>query len=257
MRMIRLVAVMWWFQLKIRSRSPFDGILSLLWPLFFATTIFLMYTNGSAKGSTLITAAIGASMMGVWSATSTTAAFALQLERRQGTLELLVAAPAPFSLLIIPVTLSMATIGVYSMVATLLWGRLVFGIEIAVGDPLMFAAAVLVTVISIGMLGFVIAIGSVRYRSAWALGAALETPVWLVCGFLVSVSALPGWVRPISWLLAPTWGMSAVRAATEGGNALPGIAACAGLALAYGVLGVLLSRVLVRSARGRATLALT
>jgi ABC-2 type transport system permease protein len=255
--MVRLVAVTWWFQLKIRSTSAFDGVLSLLWPLFFATTIFLMYRSGSASGDTLITTAIGASMMGVWSATSTTAAFALQLERRQGTLELLVAAPAPFSLLIIPVTLSMATIGVYSMVATLLWGRFVFGIDITVDDPLMFAAAVLVTVISIGMLGFVIAIGSVRYRSAWALGAALEIPVWLVCGFLVSVSALPGWVRPISWLLAPTWGMSAVRAATQGGNALPDIAVCAALAVAYGVLGVLLSHVLVHSARARATLALT
>lgn len=132
MRALRVVAVAWWLQLKIRSRSSFDGILAILYPLFFATTVFLMFRSGGAQGPTLLSAAVGASVMGVWSATSTTAASSLQQERRQGTLELLVAAPTPLPLLILPVTLSMATIGAYSLVATLLWGRLVFGIEIAV-----------------------------------------------------------------------------------------------------------------------------
>ena len=43
MRLVRLVAVTWWLQLKLRSRSAFDGLLSLLWPLGFASTVFLMY----------------------------------------------------------------------------------------------------------------------------------------------------------------------------------------------------------------------
>ena len=61
----------------------------------------------------------------------TTAAISLQSERRQGTLELLVAAPTPFPLLLVPMTLAMATIGLYSLVATLLWGRFAFGIPIS------------------------------------------------------------------------------------------------------------------------------
>ena len=90
-----------------------------------------MYRQGGDSGPALRRAAVGASVMGVWSAVSTTAASSLQQERRQGTLELLVAAPTPFPLLIVPITLSMATIGLYSLVATLLWGRFVFGIPIA------------------------------------------------------------------------------------------------------------------------------
>jgi hypothetical protein len=112
------------------------------------------------------------------------------MERRQGTLELLVAAPAPFVVVIFALTLAMSTIGAYSMVTTLLWGRLVFGIEITVDDPLAFALAVVATVIAVGMLGFLLAVSSVRYRTAWALGAALELPVWLICGFLVPLSLL-------------------------------------------------------------------
>ena len=256
MRTLRLVLVVWWLQLKIRSRSAFDGLLGMIYPLFFATTIFLMYRAGSAGGAALVSAAVGASVMGVWSATSTTAASSLQQERRQGTLELLVASPSPFPLLIFPLTLSMATVGVYSMVATLLWGRFVFGIHIAIAQPLLFAVAVLVTLIAIGMLGFVMAVSSVRYRSAWALGNAFEMPVWLICGFLVPLSVLPGWLQPVAWVLAPTWGLAAIRAAAEGRPSATAILLCLALAAAYGLIGALVSRRLVDSARRDAKLAL-
>jgi ABC-2 type transport system permease protein len=257
MSALRLLAVAWSLQLKMRSRSAFDGVLSLLWPLFFATSILLMYRESAAGEEAMLSAAVGTSVMGIWSATSTTAAFALQTERRQGTLELLVACPRPFPLLILPLTLSIATIGAYGMVVTLLWGRLVFGIDIAVRDPAMFIAGVVVTVIAIAVMGFVIAVSSVRYRAAWALGAALELPVWLICGFLISISSLPAWVRPVSWLLAPTWGMSAIRAATEGRSASLYLAACVGLTVVYAVIGTVVARVLLDSARREATLALS
>ena len=39
-------------------------------------------------------------------------------------------------------TLAMATIGLYSMVATLLWGRFAFGIDVTLEHPLLFVLAV-------------------------------------------------------------------------------------------------------------------
>lgn len=252
----RLVLVIWALQLKIRQRSAFDGLLSLLWPLAFATSIFLMFRAGDASGPALLSAAVGASVMGVWSATSTTAAGSLQQERRQGTLELMVAAPRPFPLLIFPVTLSMATIGGYSLIVTLLWGRFVFGIELAIARPVAFVLAVAATVIAIGMLGFLIAVSSARYRSAWALGNLVEMPVWLICGFLVPLSLLPDWVRPISWALAPTWGMAGIRAAAEGRSSVADIALCLALGVAYAGIGALISRRLLDGARRHATLTL-
>lgn len=256
MRTLRLVCVLWWLQLKMRARSAFDGLLSLVWPLFFATTVFLMYRQ-SSRGGALLSAALGAAVMGVWSATSTTAAAVLQRERRQGTLELMVAAPVPFPYLVFPITLSMATVGAYSMATTLLWGRFVFGVHVVVRQPFAFAVAIVVTVMAIGMLGFLLAIASVRYRTAWALGSAVEMPVWLICGFLVPLADLPSWIRPVAWLLAPTWGMAAIRAAANGDNAIVDLVLCAALAVVYGVVGALLSRWFLDAARRRATLALT
>ena len=59
-----------WFHLKMLSRSAFDGILGILWPLFFATVAFLMYRINS-DDRVLLYASVGASVMGVWSSVST------------------------------------------------------------------------------------------------------------------------------------------------------------------------------------------
>lgn len=256
MSAVRLVLVAWWLQMKMRARSAFEGILGVLWPLFFATTIFLLYRQ-TASGSALIGAAVGAAAMGVWSATSTTASGALQSERRQGTLELLVAAPARFPLLVLPIALSMTTVGLYSLVATLLWGRLVFGIPIDFHDPFGFLCAVVAIVIAIALVGFLESILMVRYRAAWAIGTALELPVWLICGFLVPLSQLPAWVRPVAWVLPPTWGVYALRAAALGGSPWLDIVVCLTLGGGYALIATRLSYRLVDSARRRATLALT
>ena len=42
MSLVRMLSVGWWLPLKIRSRSAFDSLLTIIWPLIFATTIFLI-----------------------------------------------------------------------------------------------------------------------------------------------------------------------------------------------------------------------
>jgi ABC-2 type transport system permease protein len=142
------------------------------------------------------------------------------------------------------------------MVATLLWGRLLFGIEISLEHPLLFGLSVVATVVAIGMAGFLLAVSFVRYRTAWALGNMLEYPVWLICGFLVPLSLFPDWVRPISWALAPTWGMNAIRESALGGSPLPDILMCLALGGVYTAAGVLIVERVLRAARARAALSL-
>jgi ABC-2 type transport system permease protein len=255
-RSLRLLALGWLFHVKMMSKSAFDGLLAILWPLFFATIAFFMFRAGRDPES-LLYVSLGAAVMGIWTATSVPASSALQRARWHGTLELQVAAPTHFALLLLPITIATATIGIYCMAGTLLWGRFVFGIELSVERPLLFVAAIPAMIASIGALGFLLAVSFVRYRTAWAMGAVLEYPVWLVCGFLVPISLLPDWVRPISWLLAPTWGMNAIReSALPGGAPLGDLAMCLVLAAGYTVAGVVLLESVLRSARARATLSL-
>jgi ABC-2 type transport system permease protein len=169
----------------------------------------------------------------------------------------LVASPAPFALVLLPVTIAMATVGLYSMAATLLWGRLLFGIHLHIQHWLLFCLSVPATVIAIGMFGFLLAVAFVRYRTAWALGNLLEYPIWLICGFLIPLSLFPSWVRPISWVLAPTWGMQAIRESVSGGTPMPDLLVCLGLGLLYTTIGVLVVDRFLKAARARAALSLT
>jgi ABC-2 type transport system permease protein len=256
MSSLRFLVVSWTLQFKMILRSPFDGFGNVIYPLFFATVAFLVFRAGHSP-RTLVYASFGAAVMGMWSSVSTSAGSAMQRERWWGTLELLVAAPRHFALVLLPATLGLATIGIYNMAATLLWGRFVFGVHLSIAHPLLFALAILGTVLAFGGLGFLFAVSFVRFRAAWVLGNFFEYPVWLICGFLVPLALLPGWVHPLAWALAPTWGMNAIRESALGGSPLPDLAACLGLGVGYVTLGVLVTERVLRAARLRGSLSLT
>ena len=96
-----------------------------------------------------------------------------------------------------------------------------------------------------------------RYRRAWAIGNLLEYTVWIICGFLVPLTLLPDWVRPISWVLAPTWGMNAVRESALGGTPWPDLGMAVALGCVYVAIGLLVLERMLDAARARAVLALT
>jgi ABC-2 type transport system permease protein len=255
-RTLRLVFVVWRLHLKMMSVSAFDGFMQIVWPLMFATSALLMVKVNNDPDTVTFTV-IGVAMMGIWSAMATTASSMLQEERWAGTLELLVAAPTRFSLVLVPISMSMATLGLISVAATLLWARLVFGIWVPIQQPIEFVVAILVSVGSMSTLGFLLSVTVVRYRTAWALGNVMEFPGWLVCGFVVPLALLPEWTRPISAVLAPTWGVGAARDAVGGSSPWPEIALCGLLGIAYWAIGALISRSVLDSARRRSTLSLT
>jgi ABC-2 type transport system permease protein len=156
-----------------------------------------------------------------------------------------------------PLTLGTASIGLYSMAATLAWGRLVFGIPLHLADPVAFAVAIPTTIVALGALGLVIGSTFVLYRNANALSNMLEFPVWLVTGVLVPLSLLPGWLHPLSWALAPTWGFRAVKRAAFGGEPWAAVAMCAALGVLYFGIAAWFVRYFEVRARERATLSLT
>jgi ABC-2 type transport system permease protein len=255
-RFLRLFWVGWLFHLKNLSLSAFFLLISVLQPIIFASIAFFMWRAGAREG-TLLYVALGAGLMGMWSSTLFGSGGAIQWQRWQGTLEILVAAPPRFLLTILPLTMATASVGLYAIVATLLWGRVLFGVPLEFEHPWLFALALPATVLGLGLLGLVPASTFVLYRHATAFSNLLEYPIWLVTGLLVPVSLLPGFVEPISWALAPTWGVRAVRESALGGEPLGAIGMCLVLSAAYLAIGAVTMANFERLARQRATLSLT
>ena len=256
MRPLRVFWTGFVLHFKNLSVSPFMMTTAAIWPLVYATLAFLMF-RATHQAPSLLYAALGAAVMGIWSTTATSAGGAIQQQRNWKVLELLVAAPSPLILVLAPVTVAIAGIGVYSIASTLLWGRLLFGVPVHVLHPVLFVVSIPAAVLSIGLLGLVLASALVLYREASAFSQALEYPVWLICGMLIPLSLLPGWIHPVSYVLAPTWGMRAVRNSALGGPVGPSLLVCVLLTIAYAALAVVLLHHFERLARERATLSLS
>jgi ABC-2 type transport system permease protein len=253
----RLVWTGWKFHVKSLTLSGFFLLTSAIQPVIFASIAFFMFKAGAREG-TLLYVSLGAGLMGIWSATLFASGGAIQWQRWQGTLEVAIASPAPFLLVLLPMTLASATIGLYSLTGTLLWGRLLFGVPFDIDRPVVFLAAVPATVIGLGLLGLVMASTFILWRNANALSNLLEYPIWLVTGLLVPISLLPGWVAPLAWVLAPTWGVRAIRDSALGtGDPIAAVGMCLALGAAYLVVGSFTVRYFENLARDRATLSLT
>ncbi len=241
---------------KMLSRSPFDLWVVVASPLIFATIAHFLFQG--ADNSKILVAALASGVMGIWSSTTASGAGALQTQRRLGVLELLVASPTPFWAVLLPISVAISAIGIYSLTVGVLYVRVIYGVPIAIDNWLAFAVSVPVTIAAIGTLGFLFASALVRFRSAFMLGNVFEWPIWMICGLLIPVSVLPGWLQPFSWVVAPTWGMRALRESTLGiGRPWLDLLVCAVLAAAYLGAGVVFLRLFLRSARAEATLALS
>jgi ABC-2 type transport system permease protein len=252
----RLLAIGLRFHVKTLTLSTFFLLTSVFMPLLVATVAFYMFRAGGRPG-TLFYASLGAAVYGIWSSTLFGSGGAIQWQRWQGTLEVLVSTPVPFILVILPLTVATSAIGVYSLASTLFWGRVAFGIPFHVQHWLAFAVAVPATIVGLGLLGLLFASTFVLYRHANALSNMLEWPVLLVTGMLVPLSLLPGWSHPIAWVLAPTWGVRAIREAALGGTPWPDIGMTLALGVAYLALGAVFLRYFEVAARKHATLSLT
>jgi ABC-2 type transport system permease protein len=255
MSVVRLIYAGWRFHVKSLTMSGFFLLLSILSPIIFASMAYFMFQAGARPGS-LLYVSLGAAMMGIWSSTLFGSGGAIQWQRWQGTLEYCIASPPPFILVIAPLTLATATVGLYSLVATLAWGWLFFDVPFSIEHPLPFLIALPAMVVGLGLLGLVLASTFILYRNANALSNLLEFPIWLITGLLTGIAILPSWVHPLSWVLAPTWGVRALRESALGGDPWPDIAMCLGLAAVYLVIGHFCLRYFEKLAREQATLAI-
>jgi ABC-2 type transport system permease protein len=217
---LRQVSRVWAFTMRMFMISDFFILTAIVQPIIFATIAFFLFEiGGDAAGEqTLLFAALGTGMMGVWSTTLFGGGGAIAWQRWEGTLELLVAAPRRYDLTLLGQTLATTTFGFYSMIATIAWGVVLFGMPLEANFPLMLPLALLAAVIGLGVFGMLLATTFVLYRHANALSNLLEYPIWIATGMIVPLALLPGWLGPISWVLVPTWAMEAIRGAAIGAD---------------------------------------
>ncbi|MEU7456623.1 ABC transporter permease [Streptosporangium roseum] len=241
-------------QFLTMSRVPLLVVFNVLTPVVYATVA--MYLYGADHPEKLLHVSVGAGLMGVWTSVLFDAGGAIQRMRWVGLLEPLISTPTPFSVVLFSISLATSMVGMYAMVATLFWGAVFFGMPLALPSPLLFLAATAVCVLSMGMMGMLLASTFVFMRNANALANTLDHPVWLLSGMLVPVAVLPEWLQPVTQVLPTTWGSTAVHNSLDGGPVLWPLIGALALGAVHLGLALLALRRVEHLAREQATLAL-
>ena len=246
----------WRFHLKMLMRDPFNGLLSVLYPLFFATVAFFMFQAGGSPEAPALRLARRLRDGDLVGDEHELAGAAMQRERWHGTLELLVASPTPFAVVLLPVTVAMATIGIYSMVATLAWGR--SAVRYRARDRA--SGRVRARPSPRPWSRWERSASSWRWRSSATArrgrsGTCSSTRSGWSAASSCRSRCCPTGCGPISWALAPTWGMNAIRESALGGDPLPGHPHVVGLGARVHGVGVLVARARMCGARERDALA--
>jgi len=193
-----------------------------VWQPFFigVTTMYMLRHRADFDPMYVI---VGTGLSGIFSTLLFAGSGAISHERWLGTLELLVASPASF-LVVIGGRLAGTTIfSLFSLLLAYGIGALLFGYPIKIAEPGWFAVSLLLAVVALWATGMFFAPLAILWRAVGQFLLGLEYPIFALSGFLFPVLLLPGWTAPISNVLPPYWAAVAMHGAASGDLDLPGL----------------------------------
>lgn len=203
--------------------------------LILGQTIFSLFTNLNWRGG-----------------------MAIQRERWQGTLEIIMLAPTSRVAYILGESLFGLVDGGWTVLLALVVTAFAFGADFHLNEPLLALTVIALTLAAMVALSVFFAAFYVLTRSAGPLSFAIQTPVRFFTGTNFPVSALPVLLQTVSYALPMTYGMIAVRQVFAGSGTwaslAPTIGALVAFTVFFWVLGVILMRRMETVAKERGTL---
>ena len=197
------------FQLALLRRNPQQLIALVAAPV---TALVLVAIVDAAGRRDLSTAAIIApGLMTMWAMTLFSAGEALEVERQAGTLEPLLATPAPLFALVLGRVLVTSAVGAVGFAECWLVGWALVGTPAVPDRPAYFALGMALTLLAMAAWGSVLAPLFLLARSARTFQNSLSFPLYLLGGVLVPIDLYPEWVRPVCRLVFLTWSAEVLR----------------------------------------------
>ena len=132
-------------------------------------------------------------------------------ERTSGTLERILATPVKESEIVCGYALAFGIVGTIQAAFLLAVGVLVFKIDVVGNVLLAFLVVALLAVVS-QALGILLSSLAKREGQAVQFIPFIILPVFLLSGVFWPIEAIPTWLRPLSYLVPPTYAVDACRA---------------------------------------------
>lgn len=210
---------------KLFFADPQWIIPNIIAPFVFTLVAFFLFEGETSSSTFLLYLVLGAGFMGMWGTTIYASSNSIGFDRWNGTMESTLAAPIPLSWIALGRVLFNTLQGVINAVCILAIGLVWFRVGFGVLNPGLFLLAAVGTFLSLSAFGLLMTTVILLSRKGGFITNSMEIPVYIATGTMFPVFLLPLLALPFAFVLAPTWGIEAIRLA-----ALPGYA---GLSTGY------------------------
>jgi len=209
---MNIKAVTWSFRHQALQflADPQWIIPSIIAPFLF--TVVALYMYGDVDGPVVLTAVLGGGVLGMWGNTLFTSGYSVSYDRYNGTIEPIMLTPTHLIDVIAGRCIWNTFIGLLNAGLVFIAAQVIFRVGVNVLDPLPFFLMLAMTLLALASIGMMFAALYVLTRASFVIMTIMEFPIYVFSGALFPVSSL-GSLAPISYFLAPTWGVDAMKIA--------------------------------------------
>jgi ABC-2 type transport system permease protein len=240
--------------LAMIASRPIDALALVTTPLL--SVIFASVGRAAGRPDFLVAGVIGSGLIGLWVLTVNQLGDLIATDRWQGTLELLIAAPASLVGIVLGRLSAVVVIGTLAFPESYLVAHFLFGADIEIHHPVVFAASLLATLVAIAGTACLLAALFVLSRNMILFEIVLTYPFYILGAVLFPVWMLPRWLRPVTDVVFLSWSSrlldDAVAAAPVRAVA-PRLGALLALGVGTYLLGHRLTSAVVRRIRQEGT----
>lgn len=244
-------------QMKCSLARPMFRFCLLANPIVNTILLYEMFKK-SGREDFVTYVVLGSGLMALWSCICFSSAGDINRERYSGTLSLIYVAPAGFSSIVTGKVIGNTLVSMITFILSFFTAAILFRVKIEISHPVFLLLALFCAVVSFSVISVIIAYLLTLSRKTQLYMNCIEIPVILACGFVFPTEILPLWVRPISYILSPTWAVKIIRLSVSGAwnerEYYLGLAVLTVLTAVYLVLGRYLLRLIESQVRVLATL---
>lgn len=197
------------FQLRLSWRAPYALQAYATAPLL--TVVIMAVTEHSGRSNLTAYAIVAPTLMSLWTVALLTAGELISEERALGTLEALVAAPAPLSAVVTGRLLAVTLLALVSFLEAWIVSGAVFGRWLPIHHPWVVATTLAATALAMAGTASIMSPLFVLVSSARTVQNTISYPFYLLGGVLAPVAMLPAWLQPLSRLIFLSWSADLLR----------------------------------------------
>ena len=189
--------------LGLIARRPMEMIAVATTPLL--TVMFTSIVRQAGREDVVAAAVVGSGLIGVWVLMLGEVAETVSADRSWGTLPMLMSAPMSMPAILTGRLLAAAAVGALTFVEAVAAGMLFLRAPLHVAHPAAFAAAAVLTLLSVVATGALLAPLFLASRISLLFEIVLAYPFYILGAVMFPVSELPGWAQGISNVIFLRW----------------------------------------------------